>query len=157
WHDRKAWWQQEQAILAYLIRAGSLGGEGDVRLARESPAFYNAWFPDRDSGGAYFNALAHCMPHLLCTQWVEGSHSMAGYHSFELCYLAAVYGNLLVRKQPMDFYFRPRRGAFRDNVLRVQPDLLPPGSVRLQAVWINDERWTDFDPEAMTIALPNGS
>ena len=22
WHDRKAWWQQEQAILAYLILAG---------------------------------------------------------------------------------------------------------------------------------------
>ena len=25
WHDRKAWWQQEQGILAYLILAGSLG------------------------------------------------------------------------------------------------------------------------------------
>ena len=23
WHDRKAWWQQEQAILAYLILDGS--------------------------------------------------------------------------------------------------------------------------------------
>ena len=27
WHDRKAWWQQEQAILAYLILAGSTGDE----------------------------------------------------------------------------------------------------------------------------------
>jgi anti-anti-sigma regulatory factor len=79
---------------------------------------------------------------------------MSGYHSFELCYLAAVYTNLLVRKQPMDFYFKPRAGGFKDNVLRVQPDILPPGSVRLQAVWINDERWTDFDPDAMTIKLP---
>ena len=25
WHDRKAWWQQEQAILAYQIMAGSHG------------------------------------------------------------------------------------------------------------------------------------
>ena len=27
WHDRKAWWQQEQAILAYLILRGVLGSE----------------------------------------------------------------------------------------------------------------------------------
>jgi anti-anti-sigma regulatory factor len=154
WHDRKAWWQQEQAILAYWILAGSLGGDEYVRLARESSAFYNAWFPDHDSGGVYFNVLANGLPYLLGTERLKGSHSMSGYHSFELCYLAAVYTNLLVRKQPMDLYFKPKPGGFKDNVLRVQPDILPPGSVRLQAVWINDERWTDFDPEAMTIELP---
>jgi mannose/cellobiose epimerase-like protein (N-acyl-D-glucosamine 2-epimerase family)/anti-anti-sigma regulatory factor len=154
WHDRKAWWQQEQAILAYWILAGSLGGDEYVRLARESSAFYNAWFPDHDSGGVYFNVLANGLPYLLGTERLKGSHSMSGYHSFELCYLAAVYTNLLVRKQPMDLYFKPRAGGFKDNVLRVQPDILPPGSVRLQAVWINDERWTDFDPDAMTIKLP---
>jgi mannose/cellobiose epimerase-like protein (N-acyl-D-glucosamine 2-epimerase family)/anti-anti-sigma regulatory factor len=157
WHDRKAWWQQEQAILAYWILAGSLGGDEYVRLARESTAFYNAWFPDHDSGGVYFNVLANGLPYLLGTERLKGSHSMSGYHSFELCYLAAVYTNLLVKKQPMDFHFKPKVGAFRDNVLRVQPDILPPGSVRLQAVWINDERWTDFDAEAMTIKLPEPS
>ncbi|HEY4026707.1 MAG TPA: AGE family epimerase/isomerase [Candidatus Dormibacteraeota bacterium] len=157
WHDRKAWWQQEQAILAYLILAGSLGDEEYVRLARESAAFYNAWFPDHDSGGVYFNVLANGLPYLLGTERLKGSHSMSGYHSFELCYLASVYTNLLVKKEPMDFYFKPKPGAFEDNVLRVQPDILPPGSARLQAVWINDERWTDFDAEAMTIKLPPGS
>jgi mannose/cellobiose epimerase-like protein (N-acyl-D-glucosamine 2-epimerase family) len=50
WHDRKAWWQQEQAILAYLILAGSLGDERSLRLARESAAFYNAFFLDHDDG-----------------------------------------------------------------------------------------------------------
>jgi len=157
WHDRKAWWQQEQAILAYWILAGSLGGDEYVRRARESSAFYNAWFPDHDSGAVYFNVLANGLPYLLGTERLKGSHSMSGYHSFELCYLASVYTNLLVRKQPMDFYFKPKVGGFKDNVLRVQPDILPPGSVRLQAVWINDERWTDFDAEAMTIKLPEPS
>jgi anti-anti-sigma factor len=154
WHDRKAWWQQEQAILAYLILTGSLGSETHLRMARESEAYYNAWFPDHDSGAVYFNVLAGGMPYLLGTERLKGSHSMSGYHSFELCYLAAVYGNLLIRKQPMDLYFRPHRGAFPDGVLRVQPDLLPPGSVQLQDVWIDDERWTDFDPEAMSVRLP---
>ena len=154
WHDRKAWWQQEQAILAYLILTGSLGDEEYLRLARESAAFYNAWFPDHDSGAVYFNVLANGLPYLLGTERLKGSHSMSGYHSFELCYLAAVYTNLLVRKQPLDLFFKPQPGAFPDNILRVQPDILPSGSVRLQAVWINDERWTDFDSAAMTVKLP---
>jgi anti-anti-sigma regulatory factor len=154
WHDRKAWWQQEQAILAYLILAGSLKNAEYMRLARESAAFYNAWFPDHDSGGVYFNVLASGIPYLLGTERLKGSHSMSGYHSFELCYLSAVYTNLLLTKQPMDFYFKPQPDALPDNILRVQPDILPPGSVRLEAVWINGERYADFDAEAMTIRLP---
>jgi anti-anti-sigma regulatory factor len=79
---------------------------------------------------------------------------MAGYHSFELAYLAAVYTNLLITKEPMDFYFKPTAGAFGDNILRVQPDILPPGSVRINEVWINGSKHADFDAEALTIQLP---
>ncbi len=42
WHDRKAWWQQEQAILAYLILTGCLQNEEYHRFSREAAAFYNA-------------------------------------------------------------------------------------------------------------------
>ena len=59
-------------------------------------AFYNAWFLDHDSGAVYFNVLNNGIPFLLGTERQKGSHSMSGYHSFELCYLAATYTNLLV-------------------------------------------------------------
>jgi mannose/cellobiose epimerase-like protein (N-acyl-D-glucosamine 2-epimerase family) len=154
WHDRKAWWQQEQAILAYLILHGSLKDPVYLRLARQSEAFYNAFFPDHDNGGVYFNVLANGLPYLVGTERLKGSHSMSSYHSFELCYLAAVYSNLLITKQPMDLYFKPQVGGFKDNILRVQPDLLPPGSVRLEAVWINGVPHKDFDAEVMTVKLP---
>ncbi len=154
WHDRKAWWQQEQAILAYLILFGILKQPEYQRLARESESFYNAFFPDQDNGGVYFNVLANGIPYLMGTERLKGSHSMSGYHSFELCYLAAVYTNLLIMKQPMDFYFRPQPGAFKDNILRVQPDILPPGSVKIEQVWINGDTYTDFDAQALTIKLP---
>jgi mannose/cellobiose epimerase-like protein (N-acyl-D-glucosamine 2-epimerase family)/anti-anti-sigma regulatory factor len=154
WHDRKAWWQQEQAILAYLILYGTLKKPEYLRLARESIAFYNTFFPDHDNGGIYFNVLATGTPYLVGTERLKGSHSMSGYHSFELCYLASVYTNLLITKQPMEFYFKAKPGAFKDNILRVQPDILPPGSVRLEAVWINGDCYTDFDPVAMTVKLP---
>jgi mannose/cellobiose epimerase-like protein (N-acyl-D-glucosamine 2-epimerase family)/anti-anti-sigma regulatory factor len=152
WHDRKAWWQQEQGILAYLILAGTLGKPEYLKLARESSAFYNAWFLDHESGGIYFNVLANGIPYLLGTERNKGSHSMSGYHSFELCYLASVYSNLLITKQPMDFYFKPMAGASR--VLNVAPDMLPKGSIRIERVWIDDKEHRDFDAESLRVHLP---
>jgi len=37
----------------------------------------------------------------------------------------------MITKQPLDLYFKPQPGGFKDNILRVGPDILPPGSVRL--------------------------
>jgi len=154
WHDRKAWWQQEQGILAYLILHGMLGKPEYLKYARESLSFYNAFFLDHDSGAVYFNVLASGVPYLLGTERNKGSHSMSGYHSFELAYLSAVYSNLLITKQPMEFYFKPIPGALKDDVLRVSPDLLPPGSVRIADVTIDGLPHSDFDPEQLTVKLP---
>jgi len=154
WHDRKAWWQQEQGILAYLILSGVYGDASYLRLARESAAFYNAWFLDHDAGGVYFNVLANGVPYMMGTEREKGSHSMSGYHSFELCFLASVYTNLLVTKQPMDFHFRPQPNGFSGHVLRVAPDLLPKGSIRIDSVTIDGQPYDKFDAEALTVTLP---
>ncbi|MGO9156126.1 AGE family epimerase/isomerase [Mycobacterium sp.] len=155
-HDRKAWWQQEQAILAYLILAGTLGEDEHLRLGRESASFYNAWFLDHDDGGVYFNVLASGLPYLLGNERLKGSHSMSGYHSTELCYLAAVYTNLLIREQPLELHFKPKASSFPDGILRVAPDLLPPGRAKLSNVWVDDEPYTEFDKDKLTVNLPQG-
>jgi len=154
-HDRKAWWQQEQGILAFLILAGVLGDEDYWRLARESSAFYNAFFLDHDDGAVYFNVLANGIPYLMGTERFKGSHSMSGYHSFELAYLAQIYTNLLLTKQPLDLYFKPRPDGFKDRILRVSPDILPPGTIRITDVWADDEPYHDFDADALTVKLPD--
>jgi anti-anti-sigma factor len=79
---------------------------------------------------------------------------MSGYHSFELCYLAAVYTNLLVTKQPLDLYFKPKPGGFKDGILRVSPDLLPKGSIRIESVTVDDKDYSDFDANGLTVKLP---
>jgi len=156
WHDRKAWWQQEQAILAYQIMAGSTGDDEALRLGREAAAFYNAWFFDYEEGSVYFNVLANGIPYLLGTERQKGSHSMAGYHSFELAYLATVYTNLLITKEPMDLWFSPLPGNLKDNVLRVSPDILPPGSIRIGAVEVDGQPYANFDAEGLTVRVPDG-
>lgn len=155
WHDRKAWWQQEQAILAYLILHGITKNSEYLRHAHEAAAFYNAHFLDHEDGGIYFNTLASGLPFLMGTERFKGSHSMSGYHSTELCYLSAVYTNLLIAKQPMDFYFQPLPGGFRDNILRVSPDILPPGSIKISKCEIDGEPYLNFDADALTVTLPD--
>jgi anti-anti-sigma factor len=154
WHDRKAWWQQEQAILAYLILAGVLGDDEYRTEARYAAAFYNAWFLDHDSGAVYFNVLATGIPYLLGTERLKGSHSMSAYHNTELCYLSAVYTNLLLTRQPLDLHFKPRADGFKDRILRVSPDILPPGSIRIESVTIDGKPWSEFDAEKLTVTLP---
>jgi mannose/cellobiose epimerase-like protein (N-acyl-D-glucosamine 2-epimerase family) len=155
WHDRKAWWQQEQAILAYLILAGLLNKPEYRRLSREASSFYNANFLDLEDGGIYFNVLANGIPYLAGgNERGKGSHSMSGYHSFELCYLAAVYTNLLITKQPMDFYFKPLPNGFPDDILRVSPDILPKGSVKIGKCEIDGEPYSHFDADELIVKLP---
>ncbi len=156
WHDRKAWWQQEQVILAYQIMYGLEKKEEYLKRARENAAFYNAWFLDTISGGVYFNVLANGKPYALGTERDKGSHSMAGYHAFELCYLATTYSNLLITEQPVSLFFKPQADGFKDNILRVAPDILPQGSIKLAAVWINDKAYFEFDSEQLAVQLPRG-
>jgi mannose/cellobiose epimerase-like protein (N-acyl-D-glucosamine 2-epimerase family) len=155
WHDRKAWWQQEQGILAYQILYGILGKQEYLKYARELTAFYNSFFLDHQDGGIYFNVLANGIPYLMGTERQKGSHSMSGYHSIELAYLAAVYTNLLNTKKGLDLYFKPMVNAFPDNIIRVSPDILPAGSVKIEGVWVDGDVWKNFDPENLTVAVPN--
>jgi mannose/cellobiose epimerase-like protein (N-acyl-D-glucosamine 2-epimerase family) len=152
WHDRKAWWQQEQAILAYLVLAGTTGDRDFLRHAREAQAFYSSFFLDHDEGGVYFNVLADGHPYLQGTERRKGSHAMSMYHKAELAYLAAVYGQLLLGGGPLSLWFRPRPDANR--LLRVAPDALPPGRARLEWVEVDGRPHADFDPHAMTVTLP---
>ena len=155
WHDRKAWWQQEQGILAYLILFGTTGKKEYLQHARESSAFYSAWFLDQDSGGIYFNVLATGIPYLLGTERLKGSHSMSGYHSFELAYLATVYQNLLITKQHLDLFFKPYAHGFKDNILRVAPDILPAGCCKIEKAWVDGKEYLDFDADNLTVKLPD--
>jgi mannose/cellobiose epimerase-like protein (N-acyl-D-glucosamine 2-epimerase family) len=169
WHDRKAWWQQEQAILAYLILAGNSAGTtgGNDKTAqfrtqaREVSAFYNAFFLDHDEGGVYFNVLANGMPYLLGTERLKGSHSMSMYHSSELCYLSTVYQRLLLEGESLPLWFRPRPDGFSNGKanreLRVAPDALPAGRVRLDWVEVDGSPYAEFDPDQMIVRLPDSN
>jgi mannose/cellobiose epimerase-like protein (N-acyl-D-glucosamine 2-epimerase family) len=155
WHDRKAWWQQEQGILAYLILQGHMPDQSDYKkYADESATFYNAFFLDQNDGGVYFNVLANGVPYLMGTERFKGSHSMSAYHSTELCFLSTVYIDLLVKKRPLTLHFKPYPTAFAERRLHVSPDILPAGSVRITDCFVDDSPYSDFDAEQLFVNLP---
>lgn len=158
WHDRKAWWQQEQGILAYLILQGHIPDkEIYKKYADESATFYNAFFLDHNDGSVYFNVLASGVPYLLGTERFKGSHSMSAYHSTELCFLSTVYIDLMVKKRPLDLFFKPHPNGFSDRILHVSPDILPPGAVRLTHCEIDGAEYANFDPDELFVRLPDAS
>ena len=70
-------------------RPASLGDDEYLRLGPRGGRVLQRLLPrPRRRARVYFNVLANGMPYLLGTERLKGSHSMAGYHSFELCYLA---------------------------------------------------------------------
>ncbi|HOU35826.1 MAG TPA: N-acyl-D-glucosamine 2-epimerase, partial [Candidatus Omnitrophota bacterium] len=62
---------------------------------------------------------------------------------------------LLYAKQPLDLYFKPMPQGFPGDVLRVEPDILPPGSIRISDVWVDGNPWKNFDAKNLTVSIPN--
>lgn len=80
---------------------------------------------------------------------------MSAYHSMELCYLSATYTNLLITKEPLYLYFKPYPSSFKNNILRVSPDILPPGSIFIEECLVDGKPYPDYDPKGLTVKLPD--
>ncbi|MBF0424472.1 MAG: AGE family epimerase/isomerase [Magnetococcales bacterium] len=148
WENTKDFWQQEQGILAYLILYGATGRPEYLELARESIAFWNAFFLDRDRQGIFFRTTDNGKPVVEGSYADKGGHSISGYHVFELNYLAHFYTRTYVSPgvDPADasfnMYFRivPNCGQESINVL---PDFIKPGSVTIGKVILDGIDQTD--------------
>ncbi len=122
-------------------------------MARESAAFYNAFFLDHDDGGVYFNVLANGLPYLLGNERLQGQPLDVGLPLDR----AVLPGRRL--HQPADhrssrwtLYFKPKAGRRSPTgSCGSRPTCCRPGSVRLTEVWVNDQPYADFDAEALTV------
>jgi mannose/cellobiose epimerase-like protein (N-acyl-D-glucosamine 2-epimerase family) len=167
WGNTKDFWQQEQGILAYLILHGAARGGGEyLELARESMAFWNAFFLDRDRQGIFFRTTESGRPIITGSYADKGGHSVSGYHAFELNYLAHMYIRSFVSpstdpKIDDDFnlYFRVSPNCGQET-LNVLPDFMPPGTLRITQIVVNGVDKTDElkpkAPDLFQIALVPG-
>jgi hypothetical protein len=161
WLNTKDFWQQEQAILAYLILFGHTRDPFYLENARRMEAFWNIAFLDREHRGMYFRVSENGLPIVQGGYEVRGGHSDAsGYHCFELNYLAYIYNRAYVAlandTDPVfTMYFRPNEDC-RLNSLNVLPDFMPPGSVRIERVLVNGRPRAHTDPNYFQVELQEG-
>ncbi len=156
WHNRKAWWQQEQGILAYLIMHGATGNPEYLQLARESISFWNMTYLDFDYGDVHFMVTDDGLPYTKDVEAMKGSHSKSGYHVFELNFLTNIYIRTFVTKTPFRLYFKPS-GSRRHDFLSVQPDYLPKGSLTLGKVYVDGVEHRDVITEDFLVKLPEST
>lgn len=154
WHNRKAWWQQEQAILAYLILYGSTADESFLQLARESIAFWNMTYLELSYDGVHFDVTDDGLSYIKDDRAMKGSHSKSGYHVFELNYLADLYMRTFVTKEPFRRYYKPCPTR-KSNIFNVMLDYLPKDSLRMGKVYVNGEEWNAVDRDSCQIQLQN--
>lgn len=156
WGTTKDFWQQEQAILAHLILYGATQDPFYRHAARETEAFWNLFFLDREHRGIYFRVSDSGLPITQGEYGLRGGHSDAsGYHTFELSYLAHVYNRSHVgegeTERTLCLYFKPdqRSGLTSINVL---PDFLPPGQLEVSQIFVEDTERKVDDRSAVQIA-----
>jgi hypothetical protein len=169
WSNTKDFWQQEQAILAYLIVHGTTRDRKYLNLAREMMAFWNLFFLDHDNRGVFFRTTADGIPVIQGAYSQKAGHAVAGYHSFELNYLAHTYICTYVRPHGevrtmtgetvfpvvdpnFCLFFRPDSGS-RHRTINVLPDFLPPGSVEIDSITVNGVKRTSFSRDNFQIEL----
>ncbi len=158
WGNTKDFWQQEQAILAYLILFGHTGDKLYLEMARRTEVFWNVFFLDRDHRGMYFRVTDNGFPVVQGGYEVRGGHSDAsGYHCFELNYLAHIYNRAYVAlandtDASFCLHFKPRKDCGMRSI-NVLPDFMSPGSVEITQVTINGIPRPHTDPDFFQVEL----
>ncbi len=153
WWNTKDFWQQEQGILAYLILFGTTGNPEYLELAREVAAFWNAFFLDHDQCGVYFRTTANGTPYLIGPSYRDvTSHAKAGYHCYELAYLAHVYLSTYVAKRSFALNFMLDKDCGQRSV-NVLPDFMRPGTLRVKRINIAGVDRDSVDPTNFKIEL----
>jgi mannose/cellobiose epimerase-like protein (N-acyl-D-glucosamine 2-epimerase family) len=143
WGNTKDFWQQEQGILAYLILHGATddtAGHADyLALAREMMAFWNQFFLDHDARGIWFRVTESGEPVVAGTYAQKAGHAVAGYHAFELNYLAHIYIRSFVERDNFSLFFRPDKASAR-NRINVLPDFFAPDALEIVSITVNGIR-----------------
>jgi hypothetical protein len=63
----------------------------------------------------------------------------------------------MIKKRPLELFFKPLPNGFKDRILHVSPDMLPKGSIEITACEINGSEYTNFDSKGLSVMLPESN
>jgi hypothetical protein len=139
WGNHKDFWQQEQGILAYLILYGHTKDPQYLELSRDMCAWWNAYQLDKDDKNPHFR-VGDSGRRILEGHGMA-AYDTAGYHSFELNYLAHIYMRTYIDAPSNSdtsfcLYFRPDKDSNLRSI-NVLPDFLGDHHLEIVGLKIN--------------------
>jgi mannose/cellobiose epimerase-like protein (N-acyl-D-glucosamine 2-epimerase family) len=148
----KAWWQMEQAVLAGLVLHQITGKSEYLRMADETLDFFMAHFVDHQYGDVYSDRTRQGGQ-----MWglEKGSHFKAGYHSIELGYYVYLYGNLMLREEPVTLHYRIDPASTQREFL-MNPLAFDSTRYAIAAVRLEGTPYSDFDGGRRLLRLAAG-
>ncbi len=159
WGNTKDFWQQEQAILAYLILHGHTGKAEYLQLARELETFWNVFFLDRERWGIFFRVTDNGLPYVAGSYSNKGGHAVSGYHAFELAYLVHIYNRTYLHRDRREdnvfcMHYRPHPNSGQRSI-NVLPDFAAKDELEVVGIVVNGIRRPtgSFEPDQFQIPL----
>ncbi|RVE91073.1 hypothetical protein CN238_08365 [Sinorhizobium meliloti] len=126
-----------------------------LELARSCAAFWNLFFIDQDNRRIFFRTTESGIPVITGQYGIQAGHAIAGYHAFELSYLAHIYIQSYVAdstRGSFSLFFRPVGGS-SIKTLNVLPDFFHPGTVEIAGYRVNGLSQSVADPTCFQLDI----
>jgi hypothetical protein len=120
-------------------------------------SFWNLFFLDRDQASIFFRVTENGLPYIAGNYGDKGGHAVAGYHSFELNYLAHIYNRAFSYRELREhgvfcMHFKPHVNSGQRSI-NVLPDFFGPGEIEVVGVVVNGVRRQNVAPDQYQIPL----
>jgi len=148
-------WQIEQAITAGLSNWYIADNQADrdtfLKMADRSLQFFSKYVIDHNSGGTFKMNNLNGTP----TDGIKSNFYNVEYHSTETFYFTYLYGNLMLRRQPVALYYK-LAAAPAQRVIQLTPLAIDDDSIQIQSVTLDGAPLTSFSAAKREVTLAAG-
>jgi mannose/cellobiose epimerase-like protein (N-acyl-D-glucosamine 2-epimerase family) len=153
--QKKRYWDLEQAVMAGVLNVMIADHAEDKvaswRMAAESLQFFHEHLWDVEYGGHYYETDAYGN----VTDPTKSEVFEQGYHVSELLYFSYLYGNLYLKRAPIQLYYH-FDASDQDRSIELNPVEVTSERLRVIAVRLDGRRYRSFDSKTRTLKIPAG-
>ncbi len=150
--EQKAWWQQEQGMLATQLFSAVSSTSYYDRISLETRSFYLEWFPD----AVYGEVFATVEGDGSLEDPTKGNEWKSAYHSVETAYFSFLYDAFLESMTPVTLYYYFDT-VDHDRAVRLAPVALPYGAFAVQDPVLLDGEPLSLQTPSQVVVPAGGS
>jgi mannose/cellobiose epimerase-like protein (N-acyl-D-glucosamine 2-epimerase family) len=149
----KAWWQMEQAVTGGIMLYHVTGKPVYLQMADETLAFFMQYFVDHTYGDVYENQKRRGG---MIWNDNKGGSGKAAYHSIETGYYVYLYGNLLLKQQPVTLHYK-FAATSAARAIAMNPLDISTAKYRIKSATLNGSAYTAYDANSRTLNIAAGT